>query len=101
MWFFNPKNVTIGSGVDQNKKITFENSITKSVILQGAPKMPLKEMCDFLTLKMLPLALVYTGWFRKGAICSGINKIAFYCSSKVALLDIQNSKVYNFIHMTR
>ena len=21
MWFFNPKNVTIGSGVDQNKKL--------------------------------------------------------------------------------
>ena len=25
MWFFNPKNVTAGSGVDQNKKKLLEN----------------------------------------------------------------------------
>ena len=42
-----------------------------------------------------------TGWFWKGVKGSGSNKIVFYWSLKVVLLDIQNSKVYNFIHMTR
>ena len=42
-----------------------------------------------------------TWWFRKGVICSGIFIIAFYLSLKVVLLDIQNSKGYNFIHIDR
>ena len=42
-----------------------------------------------------------TGCFITADITSGINRSPFYWSSKAVLLDTWNSKVYNFIHMTR